>query len=72
MVTMEDEHKFGQVAVESLIDWAVVGMPVTLAETVTAALRGIATLGECRQVHEEFWTCSWVLRPGFVSSAPQC
>ena len=56
MVTMEDEHKFGQVAVESLIDWAVVGMPVTLAETVTAALRGIATLGECRQVHEE-----WVL-----------
>ena len=53
---MEMKSNAGSNAVESLIEWSVVGMPVTLAETVTKALHGIASCGECRLASDD-----WVL-----------
>ena len=43
-------------AARGLIDWAIMGLPFTLAETVCTALVSIATTGGCRNVDQD-----WVL-----------
>ena len=56
MEMMATKREAGYRAVEGLIEWSVMGMPVTLAETVTKALHGIASCGDCRSASED-----WVL-----------
>ena len=54
MEKMESGQEHGTIAVESLLQWATFGMPSSLASTVSAALKSIATTGLCRS-NEEDW-----------------
>lgn len=48
MATKETSQEARVKADEALMNWATMGMPSLLADTVCRALRSIATSGECR------------------------
>ena len=54
MDTKDNKIPGEQKAVRGMIDWAIMGLPSTLAETVNTALVSITTTGDCRNADQDW------------------